>query len=203
MSAQGRLIPIPSDAMPILPPEPDSYPPDLWEDGASVAGEDEALWWCLHTKPRQEKATARDLRRAGVAYYLPQARKESHTPQGRRIESVVPLFTSYMFMKGSSRDRLTALRANRLVGILEVADQDALARDLRQIHTMINSGLVVTEEPTVPVGATVRIASGPLTGVVGKVIRRANGDHLVAVVHFLGRGATVLLEDWQVERVTE
>ena len=68
---------------------------------------------------------------------------------------------------------------------------------------MINSGLVVTEEPTVPVGATVRVVNGPLTGVVGKVIKRANGDHFVAVVQFLGRGATVLLQDWQVERVSE
>ena len=42
-----------------------------------------------------------------------------------------------------------------------------------------------------PVGATVRIVTGPLTGMVGKVIRRAKRDQFVAVVHFLGRGATV------------
>ena len=106
-------------------------------------------------------------------------------------------------MRGKPEDRLVALRGNRIVAILEVADQESLERDLRQIHTMINSGLVVTEEPTVPVGATVRVASGPLTGVVGKVIKRANGDQFVAVVQFLGRGATVLLQDWQVERVSE
>ncbi len=65
---------------------------------------------------------------------------------------------------------------------------------------MINSGLVVTEEPTVPIGASVRIMNGPLTGLTGKVIKRANDDHFVAAVRFLGRGATVLLQDWQVER---
>ena len=189
--------------MPILPAEPDCHPPNLWEDDPSAPVRDEAVWWCLHTKPRQEKATARDLRKAGVAYYLPQARKESRTPAGRKIESVVPLFTSYMFMKASPQERLTALRGNRLVGILEVTDQEALARDLRQVYAVIKSGLIVSEEATVPVGATVRITTGPLTGVAGKVIRRANGDHLVAVVHFLGRGATVQLQDWQVERVSE
>ena len=133
------------DPMPILPPEPDCYPPNLWENGASVAPLGDRTWWCLHTKPRQEKAIARELRKAEVAYYLPQARKESRTPAGRKIESVVPLFTSYMFMKGKSEDRLVALRGNRVVAVLEVADQVALASDLRQIHTMINSGLTVSE----------------------------------------------------------
>ncbi len=54
-----------------------------------------------------------------------------------------------------------------------------------------------------PVGATVRIATGPLTGMVGKVIRRAKRDQFVAVVRFLGRGAMVDLQDWQVEQVVE
>jgi transcriptional antiterminator RfaH len=203
MSQADWQTPAHHDAMPILPPEPDCFPPNLWENGASASSDGERKWWCLHTKPRQEKAIARELRKAEVAYYLPQAKKESHTPQGRRIESVVPLFPSYMFLKGKSEDRLIALRGNRVVAVLEVADQGALANDLKQIHTMINSGLTVIEEPTVPVGTTVRVATGPLTGVVGKVIKRANGDHFVAVVHFLGRGATVLLQDWQVERMPD
>jgi transcriptional antiterminator RfaH len=87
--------------------------------------------------------------------------------------------------------------------VLEVDDQEALARDLKQIHAMLNSGLLITPENTIPVGATVRITTGPLVGMVGKVFRRANRDQFVAVVHFLGRGATVDLEDWQVEVVPE
>jgi transcription antitermination factor NusG len=189
--------------MPILPAEPDYHPPNLWDDSHALASDIEAVWWCLHTRPRQEKATARELHKAEVAYYLPQVRRESRTPQGRKIQSVVPLFAGYMFLKGDQVDRLVALRGNRLVGILEVPDQESLTRDLRQIHTMLSSGLPVFEEPNVPVGATVRIVTGPLTGMVGKVIRRGKRDQFVATVQFLGRGATVELEDWQVERVVE
>jgi transcriptional antiterminator RfaH len=87
--------------------------------------------------------------------------------------------------------------------VLEVVDQDELARDLLQIHTMLRSGLAVTEAPVVPVGATVRIETGPLTGMVGKVIRRGKRDQFLAVVRFLGRGATVDLRDWQVTLVEE
>ena len=189
--------------MPILPAEPDCHPQNLWDDSLPLDPEKQTVWWCLHTKPRQEKATARELRKADVAYYLPQVRKESRTPQGRKIHSVVPLFAGYMFLKGDHNDRLVALRTNRLVGVLEVNDQESLARDLRQIHMMLGSGLPVFEEPTLPVGATVRIVTGPLTGMVGKVIRRGKRDQFAAIVHFLGRGATVELQDWQVERVVE
>ena len=158
-------------------------------------------WWCLHTKPRQEKATARELRERGVVYYLPQAVKESRTPQGRQIHSVMPLFAGYVFLHGDAKDRLAALRGDRLVNVLEVVNQEGLVRDLRQVNKMLNSGLAVSSEPTSPSGAKVRIATGPLTGIVGTVIRRGNRDQFVAVVDFLGRGATVDLQDWQVETI--
>jgi transcriptional antiterminator RfaH len=189
--------------MPILPVEPDSYPEDLWENGGASLDKPEGLWWCLHTKPRQEKATARDLRESGVVYYLPQVVKESRTPQGRKIQSIAPLFAGYVFLYGDPRDRLAAFRGNRLVNILEVVDQEDLVRDLRQIHRMLSSGLTVSAEPVMPVGAKVRIATGPLTGIVGTVIRRGKRDQFVAVVQFLGRGATVDLQDWQVEKVED
>jgi transcriptional antiterminator RfaH len=194
---------ITSDVMPILPGEPDCNPPNLWDENEPLPADGEVCWWCLHTKPRQEKAVARELLKEGITYYLPQVTHESRTPQGRKIRSVVPLFAGYMFMKGDRNDRLVALRAHRLVGVLEVADQEDLARDLRQIHTMLKSGMPVTEERVVPVGATVRIETGPLTGMVGKVIRRGKKDQFLAVVRFLGRGATVDLRDWQVERIAD
>jgi transcription antitermination factor NusG len=68
---------------------------------------------------------------------------------------------------------------------------------------MLASGLAVVPEPTVPVGARVRILNGPLTGIEGKVLRRGKRDQFVAVVRFLGSGATVDLEDWQVEQIPD
>jgi transcriptional antiterminator RfaH len=184
--------------MPILPAEPDMFPDDLW-DGAAVGGDPSRRWYCLHTKPRQEKATARDLRVRRVPFYLPQIVKEDRTPAGRKIRSVLPLFGGYLFLLGDEAQRLEALKGNRLVRILEVADQEGLVRDLRQVHQMLRSGLAIEPEPAAPVGGRVRIASGPLTGLVGTVVRRGKRDHFVAVVKILGLGATVALEDWQVE----
>src|SRR5262249_1664809 len=116
--------------MPILPAEPDYYPPHLWALESVRRPGPGAVWWCPHTKPRQEKATGRDLRQLRLTFYLPQVTKEDRTPQGRKIRSVIPLFTSYLFLLGSPEERLAALRGNRLVNVLDVGDQDALERDL-------------------------------------------------------------------------
>jgi transcription antitermination factor NusG len=190
-----------SFAMPILPSEPDCHPANLWDDSDAILNQEASIWWCLHTKPRQEKATARDLRTQGIVYYLPQVVKESRTPQGRAIQSIVPLFPGYVFIKGDPSDRLNALRGHRLVNVLEVVDQETLTSDLRQIHAMLSSGLSISPEQAVPVGAKVRIVTGPLTGIVGTVVRRGKRDQFIAMVNFLGRGAMVDLQDWQVERV--
>lgn len=188
--------------MPILPAEPDINPPDLWERHGTDWGESRR-WWCLHAKPRQEKAVARELRIQGVPCYLPQVMHEAHTPQGRKTRSILPLFTGYLFLFGDDYERLQALKGNRLVRVIEVNDQARLSHDLHQVYRMLASGLVVLSESTVPVGARVRIVNGPLAGVEGRVIRRGKRDQFVAVVHFLGSGATVDLEDWQVEKVTD
>ena len=186
--------------MPILPAEPQLHPPDLWAHDADASGPDRR-WWCLHTRPRQEKATARFLRGRGIAHYLPQVVQEGRTPAGRATRSVLPLFPGYLFLLGDARDRLESFRGEGLVGALEVHDQPGLERDLRQVHRMLASGLPVVPEPTHPVGATVRIVNGPLAGLVGLVVRRARQDQFVAVIRFLGLGATVDLQDWQVERL--
>jgi transcriptional antiterminator RfaH len=190
--------------MPILPAEPDLYPSDLWQGRESAGDEGPGRrWWCLHARPRQEKAVARDLRTQKIAYYLPQVIREDRTPQGRKTRSVIPLFTGYVFLLGDERERVLSMKGNRLVRVLDVADQAGLDRDLRQVHQMLASGLAVVPEPTVPVGARVRILTGPLAGIEGKVIRRGKRDQFAAVVHFLGSGATVDLEDWQVEQLPD
>lgn len=188
--------------MPILPAEPSLFPPDFWEATPRTgAGGKDARWWCLHTKPRQEKSTARYLYARRIAHYLPQVVQEKRTPGGRKITSILPLFPGYMFLHADERTRLEAFRGNTLVQALDVVDQEGLDRDLRQIHRMLASGLTVVPEPVHPIGTRVRILAGPLQGLVGIVTRRGKSHRFVATVRFLEQGAAVELQDWQVERL--
>ncbi len=185
--------------MPILPSEPDIYPPSLWEAAENPEVFDGSRWWCLHTKPRQEKATARQLFSRQIPFFLPQIARESRTPAGRRLRSFLPLFPGYVFLLGDEQQRAEALARSNLVQVLEVVDQSGLERDLRQVHRLLSSGFDLTAEPRWPIGSHVRIVSGPLTGLVGLVVRRGKCDRFTALVQFIGQGVTVDLQDWQVE----
>ena len=184
--------------MPILPAEPYQFPEDLWDRGEG-SSDGPMRWFCLHTKPRQEKAVARDLRAQQIAFYLPLATREDRTPAGRKIRSIIPLFGGYLFLRGTDEDRVEAIRGNRLVRVLDVVDQGELVKDLQQIRRILNSGQAIEPEPSAPVGSQVRITSGPLHGLVGTVVRRGSDDRFVATVKTLGVGASVTLRDWQVE----
>jgi len=190
--------------MPILPAEPELYPEDLWsrkEPEARVAGG--RRWWCLHAKPRQEKTTARHLHARRIPFYLPMVAREGRTPSGRKTRSLVPLFAGYLFLLGDDMQRLQAFQANSLVQILEIEDQLAIDGDLRRIDQMLRSGLPVESEAGYPVGAPIRIVSGPLAGLVGVVTRRGDRDRFTALVQVLRQGAAVTLEDWQVESIAD
>lgn len=186
--------------MPILPAEPNMYPATLWDhDGPAL--DPNRQWWCLHTKPRQDKLVARVLRKLRIAYYFPQIEQVSRTPGGRKIRSILPLFGGYVFLHGDLYERAEALHGSHVANVLEVSDQATLQRELCQVHQMLSSGLPITAEPTHVVGTIVRIVVGPLKGIIGTVVRRGKRDAFVAHVQFLRRGVMVDLHDWQVEPV--
>lgn len=189
--------------MPSLASEPNLFPDDLWSAERSLLGDPDRSWYCLHTKPRREKVMARLLRSKGIVHYLPLVNKVEHKPSGRRSESILPLFSSYLFLHGTREHRLEALKGNNLVGVLEIADQPKLVNDLRQIHVMLTSGLEVLPEPSHPVGTRVRLLTGPLMGLIGVVHKRGRDHQFLAAVEFLGQGARVALQDWEVEAVDE
>ena len=186
--------------MPILPPEPDIFPDDLLEPSGPSANGD-GQWWVLYTLARREKELMRRLRALGVSHYGPLVEQRNRSPQGRVRSSYVPLFAGYVFLCGSESDRYSALTTNCISRCLAVDDREALVRDLRQICQLIRLGKPVTPESRLEPGMTVRIRSGALTGTEGVVIRRHGGDRLVIAVQFLQQGASVLLEDFDVERL--
>jgi len=179
--------------MPLLTAEPNVFPADLFDLYVDSSAP-ESRWWVLHTRPRQEKALARQLLEHHVMFYLPIIARRLRL-RGRNLTAHVPLFPGYAFLLANHEQRLTALTTNRVVQTLPVVDQDLLWRDLRQIHRLIASGAPVTPEDRLAPGAAVEITSGPLTGLKGKILRTASGRRFVVEVDFIQRGASILLDD--------
>lgn len=178
--------------MPIIPLEPQIFPPTLLESrGADSA--DERVWWVLHTRPRQEKSLARDLHASRIPFFLP-LRPQQTRIRNRIMTSYLPLFSSYVFLHANHEDRVSALSSSRVVRSIPVADQQQLVRDLAQVYQLLQLGAGVSAEDRMVPGATIAIQSGPLAGLQGKIVEAATRRRFVVEVDFIQRGVSVLLD---------
>jgi len=178
--------------MPILPPEPDHYPGSLFDD--PVLKEDGLAWWVLHTRPRQEKSLARELYQAEVPFYLPLT-AHRFLSRGRVLQSQIPVFGGYVFLLADQDGRGKALATNRVANSLRVPDQAEMWRDLSHVHRLIGSGLPITAEDRLEPGTPVEVRTGPLAGLQGIVLERASVRRLLVKVDFIQRGASILLDE--------
>jgi transcriptional antiterminator RfaH len=185
--------------MPILPAEPTAFPEGLLE-GTTAPESADRLWWVLHTRARQEKALARQLREYCAPYFLPLTRRRLAV-RGRIFNSFVPLFTGYVFLLADDGERLAALGTGRVAQSLPVPDQGRLWEQLRQIHRLLSAGRSVVSVERLTPGAVVEIRSGPLAGLRGKVLQTSSERRFVVQVDFIQRGAAVVLEGCDLVRV--
>lgn len=179
--------------MPILAEEPSLCPEGLMADDWTAADPALNQWRVLHTKPRQEKALARELFQRSEAFYLPLVERRQRIA-GRWLTSRIPLFNGYLFLYSTSDGYLRTLSTQRVVRCLPVPDQGRLWADLRRLHALLSSGLPVLPEERLSPGQLVEITSGPLTGFQGRILRTSSGRRFVVEVDFIGRGASVLCE---------
>jgi transcription antitermination factor NusG len=187
--------------MPILARELDVHPANLF-DRCDLGIESDRGWWCLYTLPRHEKELMRRLRGLDIAFYGPLIARRTRSPGGRMRVSHVPLFPNYAFIYGDGEQRHRAMTTNCVSRWIEVANSQELTLDLRQVRQLIESGAPLTPESRLEPGMPVRIRSGPLAGLEGVTVKRHNQERLVVAVRFLKQGASVLLEDFQVERIS-
>lgn len=159
-------------------------------------------WLVLHTRSRQEKAVALDLKAIGAPCYLPE--QASVRYYGRRKAKVnLPLFPGYVFLHGQRDQAYLADRLGRLVSIIEVPGQEELTTELRNVATALAAGGEL--EPCNPfaLGDRVEVGSGPFKGVRGQVEGFGPAKRLILGVGLLGLGAALEIDGALLLRVDE
>jgi transcriptional antiterminator RfaH len=176
--------------MPILLAEPDLVPDSLF---AAPPCDDERGWWLAHTKPRQEKALARQLSAANLSFYLPCTTNRVRV-RGRIQTSRLPLFPGYVFLRVCESERGRVFAGNRVARLTPVGDQERLWADLRQVRQLLDLGQPVAPEDRLEAGTFVTIRTGPLAGMTGIVLRAASGYKFVVRVDLIQRGVSVVVD---------
>jgi transcription antitermination factor NusG len=188
--------------VPILAHEPDLHPHDLF-DHPELRCEDGMSWWALYCLSRREKQLMRQLRALDVAYYAPLIAKRLRSPSGRVRTSYIPLFGSYVFLYGDAMHRHAAQATSCVSRWLVPPDPVSLTAELAQLCRLIQSGAPLAPESRLEPGMRVRVRSGPFAGFEGTIIRRAGETRLLVAVDFLQQGASVQLDDCQVEHIAQ
>lgn len=183
--------------MPLLGLEPFIHPPDLL---SSPIAEGEGTWLALHTRPRAEKTLARKLLAGDIPFFLPLYKRQWRN-RGRLFCSHLPLFPSYVFIRGNSDARLQAMETNLVAQVLTVPNQGQLTEDLHRIFQVVESGLDLTREEQLLPGTPVEIIKGPLATTCGKVLRQGAKLRLVVEVQFLNQGVSVDIESWMLREI--
>ena len=178
--------------MPILRAETSLYPENLLSDYATE--NPTGNWWTVYTKPRQEKAFARQLVELQIPFYLPLVPKDNII-RGRRIRSHIPIFGGYIFLFGTREERSKSMTTNRISTILEVEDQPLLLKDLNNLSTLIGADAPLTVERRLTSGDPVRVKNGPMAGMEGVVVQRRGKSKLLVAVTMLQQGVSVELDD--------
>jgi transcriptional antiterminator RfaH len=185
--------------MAALPEEPSAFPEDLFRSNrGSVENGSARRWWVLRTKPRQEKAVAREHFQRSLPYFLPTTKRLRSGKRGEQA-SYLPLFPGYVFSLVTDEERFEINRTGRLASFVAVQDQSRLTSELGNLYELLVRGRDVHPVLRIEHGATVTIRSGPLKGITGVVLRDAGKCRFVVQIDFLQTGAEVELNDADLE----
>ena len=156
-------------------------------------------WYVLHVKPRTEKKVFGHLEMLRVFRYLPLYKKVTKT-QRRKVTRFLPLFPGYVFTRLGPAERLTMMKTQLLVRLIDVQNPRRMIHQLRQIAHAGRLACDLQPTQAFAVGEHVRMTSGPFRGMDGYVQRTGAQTKLVLELEILGRAVEVSVDPGDVEK---
>jgi transcription antitermination factor NusG len=155
----------------------------------------EPRWYAVCTFSNHEKRVGEQLRERGVEHFLP-LYASMRRWKDRRVQLQLPLFPGYIFVHLALRERLRVLdipSVARLVGFsgLPVAIPDG---EMEAMRISLTSQLRAEPHPYLKVGRRVRVASGPLAGFEGIVVRKKKQLRFVISLDLIMRSVSIEMD---------
>src|SRR5208283_5024727 len=144
-------------------------------------------WWhALYTRHQHENVVAQALLGKGFEVFLPQYRTVRQR-KDRQKEILLPLFPSYVFIRGGLDRMLSIVTTPGLHSIVSWGARPANipSEEIEAVRRMVESPLQVEPHPFLKCGDLVRIKAGPLEGIEGILVRKTGGVRLVLSVEML------------------
>ena len=158
-------------------------------------------WLVTRTLPHHELRVASMLVALGAESWVP-TYKRARQWSDRKIDLTTPFFPNYCLVRWPRAAWAKLLKMGGVRTVLRTMSgeaavlNDAEMTNLRTFTTQVTAHGLQPEPTTLGAynaGDPVRVISGPLTGVLGRVVRRRGAHRLVLAVEELGEGVMVTL----------
>ena len=149
-------------------------------------------WFALRTRYRHEHIVRDQLCAKGIDPFLPTVTRWSRwKDRKKRIEW--PLFEGYCFARFDVSARLAVLTCVGALEIVSLEKRPAPIPDdeINGIRRLVMSGLQYDPHPCLPEGAPARVVRGPLSGVVGRLVRKGTKSRLLLSVELVHAAVSV------------
>lgn len=111
-----------------------------------------------------------------------------------------PLFPGYVFFRSSLHQIHRVYQNEHTANVLKVSDQTQFEQQLGEILSALSTGCIMWTSGSIAIGKTVRIKSGPLSGLSGRIVTiQGNCATLCLRLDFIGQGALVSVDASNVE----
>lgn len=152
----------------------------------------DVAWFALWIRSRHEKQVRDQLVQKSIEVFLPTISKWSRW-KDRKKQIEWPLFPGYCFARFNPEERLPVLKCDGVVTIVGAEGKPSPIPEVEidSIRTLIDSELAFDPVPFIKEGMMVEVKSGPLKGVVGRLVRKGAHARLVITVNLIGQGVSV------------
>ncbi len=147
-------------------------------------------WKVLYLKPRCEKKVAEYCAVHGFPHYLP-LRTETKVYQRRKVTVQKPIFPGYFFVSVDEDQRVTLLKVNHIIRILEPNDERQLVHQLAQVRRALRVDPSLGACEVFSAGKQVRITGGPFAGIEGIVSARKTPSMVRLNIEMIGQAVSV------------
>jgi transcription antitermination factor NusG len=159
-------------------------------------------WYAVYTMSRHEKRVAAHCERIAIEHFLPLYTWRRSWKNRTTVDLQMPLFPNYIFVQLSPDDHGPLMR---LPGVLStvgnaagpVAIQDSEMEVLRRIMDC----KAIEPHAYITAGDKVRVKEGPLEGIVGVVLRKANGFRFIVTLDLIGKSVALDIESSGLELI--
>src|ERR1700722_14857481 len=137
--------------------------------GADAMNSEEATWYGVQTRARNEKAISERLQEQGLDTFLPLV-TEVRRWSDRKKKVELPLFSCYVFVKLTFSNSDERMRVYRTSGVFRIVSMRGEAvpipdEQIDALRTVVTQQVPWAAHPFLKVGQRVRIRGGSLEGV--------------------------------------